>query len=387
MTENHIILTEQALLAGIIIDPKTMQEADTLTPSDFYDYQNREIFAKIKELHTAGKAIDLTNFAGTEYQDYVLELMQLPEGLLNINQYVQEIKNASLRRLLILRLADIINLNKNSNFTEIKAKILELSLKLEQNTLVKFDFKLPSSVTAKKTSFLLDDFIPLPLGAVTMISSRGGSGKSALALQIALRAADRQISTLAWLSEDPDYTTKYRLEKISQFTEIQVNNDCLRFTDQIPFQVLKKSDNQISINPVFYEFKAACRNFKLIILDPLIAFFGGNENDNGEARQFMDLLTEWAKRDNKSIVLIHHHAKFANLGDARGATALVDAARAHYTLEADKSDNKNIIVKIEKDNWGIKTFFRNEKNIQIFKENFEDKEAVQKENIINIRGL
>ncbi|MHB8232080.1 MAG: AAA family ATPase [bacterium] len=370
MTENHIILTEQALLAGIIIDPKVMQEADILTPADFYDSRHREIFTKIK---AAGKEVDLTGFAGMEYEDYILELMQLPAGLINIEKYIKEIKNASLKRLLISRLAEI--QNANADFIEIKAKVAELSRKLEQNTVAKFDFKAPSAVLAKKTSFLLDDFIPLPLGAVTMISSRGGSGKSALALQLALRAADRQIPTLAWLSEDPDYTTKYRLEKISQFTEIQVNNDYLRFTDQIPFQVLKKSDKQIRINPIFYEFRAACRDFKLIIIDPLIAFFGGNENDNGEARQFMDLLTEWAKRDNKSIVLIHHHSKFANIGDARGATAFVDAARAHYTLEADKSDNKNILIKLEKDNWGIKTFFRNEKTVQIFKENFEVKNA------------
>lgn len=372
MTENHIFV-EQALFAGMIIDNRNIEKASFLSPTDFYDSRHREIFAKIKELRAAGQAIDLTNFVGTEYEDYVLELMQLPEGLLNIEKYVEEIKNASLRRLVISRLAEI--QNANSDFIETKAKVAELARKLEQNTLAKFDFKRPSSIAAKKTSFFLDDFIPLPLGAVTMISSRGGSGKSALALQIALRAADRQIPTLAWLSEDPDYTTKYRLEKISQFTEIPINNDYLRFTDQIPFQILKKSDKQISVNQVFYEFKAACRDFKLIIIDPLIAFFGGNENDNGEARQFMDLLTEWAKQDNKAIVLIHHHAKFASIGDARGATAFVDAARAHYTIEADKSDNKNILIKIEKDNWGIKTFFKNEKYIQIFKENFEVKNA------------
>ena len=383
MTENHI--TEQALLAGIIIDPKVMQQTDTLTPADFYDSRHRAIFSKIKELYAAGKAIDLTGFASTEYEDYVLELMSLPEGLINIEKYIEEIKNASLRRLVISRLAEI--QNANSDFIETKAKVAELARKLEQNTLAKFDFKRPSSIAAKKTSFFLDDFIPLPLGAVTMISSRGGSGKSALALQIALRAADRQIPTLAWLSEDPDYTTKYRLEKISQFTEIPINNDYLRFTDQIPFQILKKSDKQISVNQVFYEFKAACRDFKLIIIDPLIAFFGGNENDNGEARQFMDLLTEWAKQDNKAIVLIHHHAKFASIGDARGATAFVDAARAHYTVEKDKSDNKNILIKLEKDNWGIRTIFGEEKYIQIFKENFEDKLATEEENIIKIRGL
>lgn len=365
----RFFLTEQALLSGMIIDNRNIEKASFLDSADFYDSRHRAIFSKIKELHAAGNAIDLTSFAGGEHQDYVLELMELPAGLLNVDKYTEEIKNASLSRQLISNLKEIQAAN-GDDFSETKAKLFELARKLEQNTLIKFDFKAPSAVVARRTSFFLEDFIPLPIGAVTIISSRGGSGKSALALQVALRAAERQISTLAWLSEDPDYTTKYRLEKISQFTEIQVNNDYLRFSDQIPFQVLKKSDKQISVNPLFYEFKSACREFQIIILDPLIAFYGGDENNNGEARQFMDLLTEWAKRKNKSIVLIHHHAKFVNNnGDARGATAFIDAVRAHYTIEINKEDNKNIIIKIEKDNWGIKSFFKEDK-IQIFKDNY-----------------
>ncbi|MHB1545052.1 MAG: DnaB-like helicase N-terminal domain-containing protein [bacterium] len=98
---NHSIkFVEQALLAGILIDlsGKNIQDADTLTPADFYDSRNREIFANIKELHAAGKVIDLTSFADTEHEDYILELMGLPDGLLNIEKYIEEIKEESIKR-------------------------------------------------------------------------------------------------------------------------------------------------------------------------------------------------------------------------------------------------------------------------------------------------
>ena len=92
------ILMEQALLAAIIIDNTTMNQAAMLTPSDFYDSRNKEIFAIIKECYNSKKTIDLTSFVGTEYEDYMLELMDLPSGLINIDKYIQNIKENSTKR-------------------------------------------------------------------------------------------------------------------------------------------------------------------------------------------------------------------------------------------------------------------------------------------------
>ncbi len=92
------ILAEQALLAAIIIDNANMKQAAMLTPSDFYDSQNQEIFAIIKEYYNSKKTIDLTSFVGTEYEDYMLELMDLPAGLINVDKYIQDIKDNSNKR-------------------------------------------------------------------------------------------------------------------------------------------------------------------------------------------------------------------------------------------------------------------------------------------------
>ena len=369
------ILAEQALLAAIIIDNANMKQAAMLTPSDFYESRHRDIFTIIKEHYNSNKTIDLTNFADTEFKDYMLELMDLPAGLINVDKYIQDIKENSLKRKTIEKLNEIKNQAYNKDFQDIKANILEFSIDLSRNSIRKFEFKFPSQITSKKTTFLLRDFVPLPLGAVTMISAKGGSGKSALALQIVLRAANAKIKTFAWLSEDPDYTTKYRIEKIAEFTQIQIKDNYISLCDQKPFQILVKKNKAISVNPIMYDFVTACKEFQIVILDPLIAFYGGDENDNSEARQFMDLLTEWAKKEDKAIILIHHQTKYMNVSIARGAGAFVDAVRAQYSIEKVKDDDKYIKITIEKDNWGIKNFFGTNQLIQIFEKNYEKNET------------
>lgn len=92
------ILAEQALLAAIIIDNANMKQAAMLTPSDFYESRHRDIFTIIKEHYNSSKTIDLTNFADTEFKDYMLELMDLPAGLINVDKYIQDIKDNSNKR-------------------------------------------------------------------------------------------------------------------------------------------------------------------------------------------------------------------------------------------------------------------------------------------------
>ena len=95
------IMAEQALLAAIIIDNNTMNQAAMLTPSDFYDSRNAEIFAVIKKNYNSKKIIDLTSFVGSGYEDYILELMDLPSALLNVDTYIKEIKENSNKRQII----------------------------------------------------------------------------------------------------------------------------------------------------------------------------------------------------------------------------------------------------------------------------------------------
>ena len=372
-------ITEQALLAGILIDNRNMDDVNSLEVDDFIDSRHRVIFAKMQELYSAGKSIDpLTLELSNEY-DYLVELFDMPAGLINFSEYLAIIKEESHKRRLISNIENIKNRQDSADFNDIKLSIIELTNQLQKNITTKFNFLFPAQITGEKASFLLEDFMPLPVGAVTIISSRGGSGKSALALQLALRASARGINTLAWLSEDPITLTKRRLEKISKMTEININDNLILCGD-MPFNILVKNNKNIMVNTGFYDFKAACKKFKIVIIDPLIGFYGGDENDNAQARYFMDLLGFWAKEENKSIVIVHHQAKYMDVSIARGASAFVDAVRAHYSAKKNKDDDRFVNIKIEKDNWGIRTVFGGGgKQIQLWAEKIQTGEQTNDE--------
>jgi len=371
----RIKFTEKALLSSILLDNRIIDEANILKVSDFYDVINREIFTTMREKYELSGAVDLTDFTdSSELRDYVLNLMNMPAGLVNHEKYINEIKIASAQRTLKLRLNDIIT--KNNDFFESKAEILEFARNLEKNVIEKFDDEtINENEQIEEKQFFLSDFLPIPCGATTIISAKGGSGKSALALQLGLRAANEKIPVLAWLSEDPKYITVNRAKKIAKSNNLAINN-YLHFLYRIPFQITTKD----GIDPLFYEFKAAYKDYKIIILDPLIAFYGADENSNSDARRFMALLSDWAANEDKAIILIHHQTKYADVSIARGASAFVDAVRAQYSVKKDEKDDRNVIVGLEKDNWGIRTFFGNEKKIQIWENNYQENQEPELEN-------
>ena len=145
-----------------------------------------------------------------------------------------------------------------------------------------------------------------------------------------------------------------------------------------PFHLIEYDYKNKKINPLFYKLKHTLRDFEFIILDPLIAFYGGDENNNSQAREFMNLLTEWADKEDKAILVVHHNNK-STTGGIRGASAFVDAVRLQYELLTKENiDEKEILptgyrkIKIKKDNWGVERILnKKEVEIQIFKDEID----------------
>ena len=76
-----------------------------------------------------------------------------------------------------------------------------------------------SNIEPVKARFVLQGWIPLPIGAVTMLNSDGGIGKTRLSLLIAdkLSTLERKKSLL-WLTEDYPGQVRYT------FNELIINN-------------------------------------------------------------------------------------------------------------------------------------------------------------------
>lgn len=245
-----------------------------------------------------------------------------------------------------------------------------------------FEFTKPQrliQIEPRMPEFYLKDFLPIPKNAITMISAAGGSGKTFLAIQIAIRFVQEEIhefndsKVLLWLSEDPIGLTRHRADVIlSRIPKVGTHFQNVDVIDDMPQHL--NLDN-------FSKYKELFREYDLVVLDPLIAFYGGEENSNSEARFFMNLLNKIARDNRQSFIIIHHAGK-GQEQKSRGAGAFVDAVRLSYEIKIMEDTIKREIV-VAKDNYGVKQIIGNSKIINIlpyqisFENIVDDKQTTQ----------
>ncbi|WP_281650871.1 AAA family ATPase [Helicobacter bilis] len=213
-----------------------------------------------------------------------------------------------------------------------------------------------SKIETKEQTFLCENFVLICENGLTMISGNSGKGKSFLSIQIALQLAmQHKTKSLLWLSEDSKSISKQRAELILQNiikTNARSILNLIDICDEIPPAITESSlNNYINL------FKP----YQFIVIDPLIAFYDGDENSNTQARAFMNCLTKIAKTNKQSILITHHNTKqYTNEPSrSRGASAFIDAVRLAYEIDfINDENNKNEgkrMLKITKDNLGLKT--------------------------------
>lgn len=225
-----------------------------------------------------------------------------------------------------------------------------------------------SEIEKQSADFILKSFLPIPRNAVTLLSASGGTGKTRLALIMADRyIRDTNQNVALWLTEDYAGQVRHIFEDMAN--EHIVSLDSMQNMKLIldePPQLAKREMGLFKAN--YEDIKRIGgdlikQNVSFAIFDPLLAFYGGNENDNSEARVFIQSFAEWAKNSQITTLIIHHSNKD---GNSRGATAFHDGVRARYELDIPKDENgepkKDLIAdglrvaKLKKDNWGIRKY-------------------------------
>ncbi len=237
----------------------------------------------------------------------------------------------------------------------------------------------------RKNLFITYDFIPFPRNSVSLVAATGGSGKTFLTINVACEHIlkeyyeyGRESKVLLWLSEDADYIVSDRLSLVTNIVrgyseeQLEVIMKNLLFwtaSDHFPFSFGELHGSKLVENkeifPLFKE-EVEKMGVDLVILDPLLNFFGGEENSNSQARSFINLLNRWATESQKTIILVHHAGKGEG-SFSRGASAFADSARFVITLEkimiedeetgkpvpSDHPDDKHDrMIVIKKDNYG-----------------------------------
>ena len=220
-----------------------------------------------------------------------------------------------------------------------------------------------SEVSSKGAEFLLEGFLPIPKRAVTLLSASGGTGKTRLSLVMADKHIQETGEKVAlWLTEDFKGQVRHTFDELVKSGICKSNSmDNIRLILNQPPQLAKRENGLFKAN-----YKAIEDIGKALVLDgisfavfdPLLAFYGGNENDNSEARVFIQTFAEWAKVSEITTLIIHHSNKE---GGSRGATAFHDGVRCRYELNIIEDERKHAAgyreVILKKDNWGAKVPF------------------------------
>jgi len=217
-------------------------------------------------------------------------------------------------------------------------------------------------------NFILENFLPIPKNAVTLLSASGGTGKTRLSLVMADRHIQKTGENVSlWLTED--YAGQVR-ETFDEMVKVGIVNKSslanMIIILEEPPQLAKREHGVFKAN--YEEIGKIAKTMladgtTLAVFDPLLAFYGGNENDNSEARVFIQAFAEWAKVAEITTVIIHHANKD---GESRGATAFHDGVRARYELDIPRDEDGEVlkdmmakgfrVAKLRKDNWGARKY-------------------------------
>jgi len=361
---------EYSVISSIIYDSRILDKyIHKIKSKLFFNPINREVIEIILALYKKGKSIDediIRHKIGFQNENYLLEIM-MRTPLSNIDSYIEILEEYLIKRELQNITENIqSDIQSKNSAIEIQAKLNNLTEQLtSSNCMELLEINSMIDVENKESEFICKNWIPIPKRTVSLISAPGGMGKSWFILQFAIKAileggVDK---AFLWLSEDPKELSKNRFDQI--FNELlNLKDETIKkkidISDSPTIQFLYEDYRKIEVSPLFHTFKAMLQKYDLIILDPLIAFYGVDENSNANAKRFMQLFTNWANKENKTIIFIHHSIK--NKTQSRGASAFVDAVRSVYEIDYVKNKNGDIIdrekrvVKLNKDNYNIYNF-------------------------------
>ena len=225
---------------------------------------------------------------------------------------------------------------------------------------MKIESKTINNITQVIQKFILQDIFPIPKGTLCMISAKGGIGKTNLSLILTSEYLNKHQGNVAlWLTEDEEGNVKHRINTLLENNLMKVfNQKKTHYITTDPIHLAKNFEREFKpCDESFDGLKEFCaiNDIRLLVIDPLLAFFGGNENDNGQARTFMQPFINWCKELDITIILIHHASK-GEVTNTRGAGAFIDAVRIAYTISIPfiENEKKHLIEDETKANKGIR---------------------------------
>ncbi len=224
-------------------------------------------------------------------------------------------------------------------------------------------------------SWLIKGFLPSKI--VAALIAAGGTGKSYLAMHIAVSVASgsslfgelipTKPAKVVFISgEDDETELKRRLHAVTQGmptalrTAIDTNLHFIDLADAFELFTQKPTVGEVQITDVPVKLTEAIKQIAgetvdLIIIDPISRFRGGEENAASDTTRFVQSLQYLRDHLGATVLALHHVNKGAKANgtsqnNARGSSAFIDGVRLVYELnalsetETEKAYGKQIIM-------------------------------------------
>lgn len=374
---------ERAVLGSMLIDNNVIDRVATrLTADDFYNTQNKRMFQILVGMWKLGQGVDQVTVVDALLETgkldeaggvaYVSELGSEVASGWNIDTYIERVLKKSAHRGLIVLgqqmiAGEDIDTETIDGYQERLDQLSETSRGYNREYAPIAEDSLTDWEDVEPREWLIDQL--LPAGELTLFTGDGGVGKSRLMLQIAGKLAcgwggtpwqskerqrgfsnnqdKRRVYIASWEDDQDEYkrrllTAQSRLGWMDQGV----------FTDQVKYVNMRKDGrgplwgvpegenryNRASILPVGEVLlkQAVAFDADVLVLDPLSAAFGGEENDRAGVREFTNHFSGWANRNNCAVVILGHPPK--SEATYSGSTGWKADPRAMWFLGRDERD-------------------------------------------------
>ena len=376
---HHNIEIEKSLLAAILINKnKAKLEEINLSVDDFCDSKFRSIYKAIvdvcfcdeNEIDEALIISKLQESAANSKTDWILELAELVEStppVFNLAPLAEKIRKVSVERQKLSLLDD----RKSGKLSDDEfllnySKINDENEEDEKREQYSFSQHLDLFGEQK---FIAD----FPAGYISIAVGAGGAGKTYMALKLAFIAAKAGKKTLLWLTEDSKFNVRDRLHFLANVYNYNIQSTNAEITYDNPEPVLYQEFGVLKINQqVVKKYQKIFSGFDLIILDPLMNFFPGNNNDNTTNRLFLNTMSDCIS-ESQALLFLHHTNKLVvplpkfqsidskklsyneiqdRLTKVKGASAINETARFVLYIETNPLNENERILSIIKSNVG-----------------------------------
>jgi RecA-family ATPase len=213
----------------------------------------------------------------------------------------------------------------------------------------------------------------IPAGDVTLLLADGGSGKTEIAVQLAIAVA---LSLGDWLgacveeaglalivsAEEPESNIRMRCERICRSRGLDMSaagNLHSHYPDlEATWLVETNRNGALAPTPFFNALKRWVleRRPALVVIDAVVAVYGGMHIDRNQVRTFIAMLRKLARESGTTILLLDHPS-VRGMQNGSGSGGSVDwnnGVRSRMYLHADKDDDDLLHLQFMKNNYGRK---------------------------------